>query len=49
VGAELLRADGRTDMNIIVAFPKFANAPENPSQQYLGLLYGCEHMPCTLM
>ena len=30
VGAELLHADGRTDMtNIIVAFRNFENAPEN--------------------
>ena len=42
--------DGRTDItNIIVAFSKFANAPEKPSQQYLGLLNGCEHMSFTLM
>lgn len=47
---ELFRTDGRTDMtNIIIAFLKFSNAPENPSQQYLGLLYGCEHMSFTLM
>jgi hypothetical protein len=30
VGAELLHADGRTDMtNLIVAFRNFANAPKN--------------------
>jgi hypothetical protein len=29
VGAELLHADGRTDMKLIVDFRKFANAPKN--------------------
>jgi hypothetical protein len=28
VGAELFRADGRTDMKLIVAFRNFANAPK---------------------
>ena len=31
VGAELFRADGRTDMaKLIVAFRNFARAPKNP-------------------
>ena len=30
VGTELFRADGRTDMNLIVAFRSFANALKEP-------------------
>jgi len=29
VGAEFLHADGRMDMNLIVAFRHFANTPKN--------------------
>ena len=35
VGAELLHADRRTDMNLIVAFRSFANAPNKNQTHFI--------------